>query len=108
VVCGDFGEPEITEEISGSMVVRTTHVPNPPVARAATPLIVAVRRGYEEMIRLLLDAGADPNRTDKDGFSALGWATRSGNTRIVDLLQRRGAKALQFPEDGPSHFDDAG
>ncbi|MEW6305884.1 MAG: ankyrin repeat domain-containing protein [Verrucomicrobiota bacterium] len=94
VVCGGFGEPEVTEKGG----VRTTHVPNPPVARDATALIVAARRGFEEMARLLLNAGADANLTDHDGFSALVWAKREGHQRVAALLEQAGAKAPEFAE----------
>src|ERR1043166_3052057 len=98
VVCGEFGEPQITEEGSGTMVMRTTHVPNPPSANGATPLIVATRRGYEKMTKFLLEKSADPAIKDEEGFTALAWAKKLGHQAITQLLQKHGAPALEFEE----------
>jgi ankyrin repeat protein len=94
VVCGDFGEPEITEE--GGF--RTTHIPNPPVARDSTPLIVAVRRGFAEIAKILIEAHADLEAKDRDGFTAIVHALKSGDQKLVKLLQDAGAKRSEHAE----------
>jgi ankyrin repeat protein len=94
VTCGDFGKPEITEE--GGF--RTTHIPNPPVARDSTPLIVAVRRRFAEIAKILIEAHADLEAKDRDGFTALVHALKSGDQKLVKLLQDAGAKRSEHAE----------
>jgi ankyrin repeat protein len=51
-----------------------------------TPLIIAVQQRETPIVRLLLDAGADPDRTDAAaGYSARDYATR--DTRARDILK---------------------
>jgi ankyrin repeat protein len=54
-----------------------------------SPLFNAVVAGHEEMIVLLLDAGADPNSRDPDSLTPLHRAT--GNVSATQLLLARGA-----------------
>lgn len=47
----------------------------------------AVRTGYPEGVKALLDAGADVNAIDKkSGYAALHWAARTNNTKLIDVL----------------------
>ena len=48
-----------------------------------TPLINACRVGHTECVRMLLDHGVDPNRTDKDGYSPLLWACYYYHIKII-------------------------
>jgi len=50
-----------------------------------TPLIVAVQQRDSRLVRLLLEHGADPDRTDFAGYSARDYAAR--DTRSRDLLR---------------------
>ncbi len=55
-----------------------------------TPLGIAAREGHEEIVRLLLEAGADPRRLiGLMGGMALHDATYFGHAAIVRLLTRR-------------------
>jgi ankyrin repeat protein len=56
-----------------------------------TPLVLAVGRGDEEVARLLLDAGADPNRPGERGVTPLCLAARQGHVGVADLLISAGA-----------------
>ena len=94
VVCGDFGEPEV--KVEG--MFRTTHVPNPPVARDATPLIVATRRGYADIAAQLIGAGADVQAIDAEGFTAFVYASKAGDEALSRLLKEAGAKAPKYAE----------
>ena len=57
------------------------------------PLHAAIALGdSEETILLLIDAGADVNATQAGGFTPLHQAAAAGNTRLVELLLKNGAK----------------
>ena len=47
---------------------------------------------HRDVVQLLLDRGADPNKTDKDGMTALHCAAFNGNKDVVQLLLDRGAE----------------
>ena len=52
-----------------------------------TPLIEACERGHEEIIRILLEAGADPRRTHSGwSASAIVAAVEEGHFSIVEML----------------------
>jgi ankyrin repeat protein len=56
-----------------------------------SPLIVAAREGHLDVVRLLLDRGANPNvRSIGDG-NALIMAAAEGHPDVVNLLLDRGA-----------------
>ena len=57
-----------------------------------TPLHYACCMGHFEMAVLLLDHEAFVNAPTPDGYTPLMMAVESGNTDIVSLLHRRGAK----------------
>lgn len=53
-----------------------------------------------KLVALLLEKGADPNHKNKTGETALTWAQRRGDTRVVALL-KPGAAASQRDQAGP-------
>ena len=67
-----------------------------------TPLMDAASLGYEEMVRLLLASGADPNAQDPSNESALTWAARNGETRVAEILLDAGA-ATETGLETPLH-----
>ena len=56
-----------------------------------TLLGFAVLKGHKEVARLLLDAGADPNKEDYHGWTPLTFAAFNGYTDMVKLLLNGGA-----------------
>jgi ankyrin repeat protein len=58
----------------------------------ATPAIVAAFEGHEEVVKMLLEAGADVNAKDTEGNTALSLATARGHQEVVKLLKSKGAK----------------
>ncbi|KAF4523008.1 hypothetical protein B566_EDAN007438 [Ephemera danica] len=56
------------------------------------PLMVASWGNATDIVRMLLDSGADPNvRDTKFRFSALHYAAQNGNIEIAELLLNKGA-----------------
>ena len=60
-----------------------------------TALIIAVQGRHTPMVRLLLDAGADPDKTDSAaGYSARDYAKRDTRSRdILKLIEAKSPKA---------------
>jgi ankyrin repeat protein len=66
--------------------------PHPRWGGQPTPIQIAAERGEIDVVRLLLDEGANPDAGDeKYGWSALQLAAHWGHRNIVDLLIDRGA-----------------
>ena len=61
-----------------------------------TPLHIAAANASASMLKLLLDAGADPDWTDTDGMNALHHSSISGLAEAVSLLVDRGADVNAF------------
>lgn len=51
-----------------------------------TPLFLAAYKGNPALMKLLLEAGADVNATDRAGKSALSYACEASNPEAVELL----------------------
>ncbi|MEM9424270.1 MAG: ankyrin repeat domain-containing protein [Spirochaetota bacterium] len=57
------------------------------------PLYLAISQSLTEIIRMLLEAGADANAHTKTNITPLHWAARYGRTEIVRMLLEAGADA---------------
>ncbi|MEJ2085110.1 MAG: ankyrin repeat domain-containing protein [Acidobacteriota bacterium] len=51
-----------------------------------TALMTAAAEGQLEVVRVLLENGADPKLMDKDGDTAMTFARQNGHDAVVDLL----------------------
>ncbi len=69
------------------------------------PLHAAGHYGHTECVRVLLDAGADINEGDKNGWTALMEAARGGRTAAARLLLDRGADRSLRNKDGTTALD---
>ena len=61
-----------------------------------TALMRSAKRGYEDVVRFLLDNGADPRMRDRNNKTALMGAAKKGHVDICRMLVHAGA-------DGSSH-----
>jgi cytohesin len=65
-----------------------------------TALHVAAHHGDADMVRFLLDRKADPNATDKEGFTPLLNAAEQGELATVEILAQNGADlTARTPKD---------
>ncbi|XP_073774532.1 caskin-2 isoform X13 [Danio rerio] len=78
----EFGRLKVTQLLLNSNMVVALLEGN---GRDNTPLHLAARNGHKDIIRLLLKAGIDINRTTKSG-TALHEAALYGKTEVVKLL----------------------
>ena len=58
-----------------------------------TPLIVASEMGHVEIVRVLLERGANPDVQDGRERTALHWGLKEGHLEVAELLLERGATA---------------
>jgi len=69
-------------------------------ALQVSALHAAVSRQDLGLIESILDAGADPNLPQQQGFTSLHAAAMSGNVALVGLLMSRGADPALINESG--------
>ncbi|OAD54673.1 Myotrophin [Eufriesea mexicana] len=72
-----------------------------------TPLHYAADYGQSEVVRYLLEKGANANVIDKHGITTLLAAIWEGHTNCVKLLLEKGAKPDGLTPDGTSYLDAA-
>ena len=66
----------------------------PAAGASDAPLVEAARAGDVEVVRALLDGGADANAPAVDGATALHWAVHRDDAETVDLLLAAGADSM--------------
>ena len=74
-------------------------------AQKVTALHGAVARRDVEIVKMLLEAGADPNARQERGFVPLHDAAANGNAALVELLLKHGARADAKTDDGKTAGD---
>ena len=57
-------------------------------------MIFVSKKGYLEIVKLLIDSGADINVKDKKGRTALRYAVKNGHLEVVKYLIDKGADDL--------------
>jgi len=70
------------------------------LGRGLSPLMLSARNGRLDLVRLLLDWGADANTPDKDGTNALMHAAQVGSLDLATLLLDRRADVNARDEGG--------
>jgi uncharacterized protein len=104
-----FGHPDAVRFLIGRGADVHAVARNP---MRVQPLHAATAARDVESVRLLLEAGADPDAQQQEGWTALMAARRHGDQEIVDLLLAHGAHDPPGegapegpPEDGPPAGD---
>ena len=70
-----------------------------------TPLIIAAFNGCTDIVRMLLDAGADIGHRNDQGENALISASQEGNIDVVKVLLYAGADKNQPNADGETPLE---
>jgi len=70
-----------------------------------TPLFNAIARGHEDVVKLLLDRGANVNSADAANTSPLLRAISNKQTAIANMLIERGANPPQMPRSSDRSTD---
>jgi len=83
-----FGQPKVVAFLVGRGADVHAVARN---ARRVQPIHAATAARSVESVRLLLDAGADPNAEQQEGWTPLMAARQHGDQEIVELLVARGA-----------------
>jgi hypothetical protein len=76
-------------------------------AQKVTALHAGATRGDAEIVRMLLEAGADANARQERGFVPLHSAAANGNAPVVQLLLKHGAHVDAKADDGKTPADTA-
>jgi ankyrin repeat protein len=89
-----------------SLLQRHLHLATQPDGRGDQPILHAARNGDTQIVRLLLDHGADPNTVNERGHTALYCAGGHGHLETLKLLLERGADSdARFTTDGKTLLD---
>jgi len=73
--------------------------------KSVTPLQEACQRGLEDIVKLLIDAKAQVQKSDGHGFSALNFAHWAGHENIVKLLLEHNATQQDLEAKLPFHAE---
>jgi ankyrin repeat protein len=65
-----------------------------------TALLMATTTGRDDVVKLLLEKGANPSAKDQLGNTVLRWAKKQGDSSIVKLLEKVSGEEPPTPEEG--------
>ena len=65
-----------------------------------TPIGMACLRGHQDVVRMLLENGANKDKADGDSATPLGLASQGGHKQIVRLLLEARADKDKAARDG--------
>ena len=54
-----------------------------------SPLIIAVNNNFPNIVKFLMEKGADPNIKDKKGETAIVWAKKRGQKNMIEILSTK-------------------
>lgn len=81
------------------MLLKEGKSPNITLGNGWTPLMIAVAEGHKDVVRLLIERGANVNARNKLGRTPIMFAARYGYTEIVQLLADAGAELNAIASD---------
>ncbi len=73
--------------------------------RKKTPLLAAASAQRDEMMKILIEQGADLNQTDNDGDTPLHFAAHMGDLELVTLMIEQGADVHKLNRDRKTALD---
>jgi len=100
-----FGHPKSARLLIDRGAELEARSTNREFALDSSPLHSAVAARQRETIEVLLDAGADVNAVQHQGYTPLLEAAQSGESELVELLLERGADPDARLEDGRAATD---
>lgn len=62
----------------------------------------AIQNGHTDVVKMLLDQGANVDLQDEYGVTALMWASKYGHTKVVKMLLDNGVNVYHQNKDGIS------
>ena len=68
-----------------------------------TPVMLAAAFNDSEMVKYLIEEGADINGVDRFGMTALDYARKMGQSRVKEYLESLGARHELYPNDEDSN-----
>jgi hypothetical protein len=99
-----FGLEETVEDMLKDPAIGD-YLDTPGSRFGGTPLHAAVLREHVPAMRLLLDAGADPNQADWSLISPLHTAATYGNKEVIQMLLAYGANQNALDDNGETPSD---